>query len=411
MRDKQALRMTSRYTHEEQRIFKSFEVAPTPRAETWKSYIEFSLKTLPNRLATYTTRKYSQLELHKYIETNRATDNVANLMTAKRKAAVFLGDAKFPADSPIGLKRQKRSPGERKLEVSLKKSGKVDVLYVPEAYTSQTCPHCKRRFPKSTKSHRYKVCVHCPGEPIATKIITNRSQRRRQREKRMAKGPTVELESRAERSKRHREERRARFVYPNDTEKRRKRRERRRELRQRRVVQGRRHIARHRERAKKGGGRYQEEETATRRRYGVARVSNEPRPEPNNSGAGKLGSKRILFEKTCHLNPVNGPFGHANEMPQQQQQQPSARTIVFHRDIAAALCILYVGEYTKNRLFVVVVAFKFQLFVVSGRCLVFGLEKHGSFKLDPKRITPSIRAKQPKPTCRGETVASDAQRE
>lgn len=404
MRDKKALKMTSKYTHEEQRVFKSFPNAPTPRGTGWRQYIVFKLKVFARSLETYTRRKYNQLALHHYIEWNRTMDNVANRMTDKQASVIYFGDAKFPADSPIGLKGKKRSPGERKLVVSLKKSGKNDVKYTPEAYTSQTCPHCKRRFEKKTKPHRYKVCRDCPGESVATWIVTDRSRRRRQRDRKQIAAETGQKSRskqqwRAKRSMRHREERRAKQPErPNDTERKRKRRERRRKLRQRRVVAGRRHIARHRERSKK----YNEEGSTKKfKRFGVARVSNDPRPQPNDSGLGELGSKNIVFEKTWHSNPTNEEFGHAN-----QEQRP-ARTIVFHRDIVAALCILYVGKYTKNLLFVVV----FQLFVylfVSGRCLVFGWTVHESFILAPERRRPSIRAKQPKPQCRGVAVASDA---
>ena len=64
----------------------------------------------------------------------------------------------------------------------------------------------------------------------------------------------------------------------------------------------------------------------------------------------------------------------------------------------------------KNTLFVVA----FQSFVflfVSGRCLVFGQQKHESFILAPERKKPPIREKQQKPQCRGVAVVSDAQRD
>lgn len=352
--------MTSRYTHQEQRVFKSFEHAPTPRGERWRDYIAFKLKMFANGIAIFTRRKYSQLAMHRYIQTNRAIDNVANQITNNQPTIVYFGDAIFPSDSPIGMKGKKRCPAERKVIVSLKKPGKTDVRFTSEAYSSQTCPHCKRRLSKRTKSDRYKMCINCPGVPVATAIVTDRSRRRRQRERKQiiaefGKKPRIQP-PRAVRTRRHREKRRAnRPEPPNDTERRRERREQRRKLRQRRVVAGRRHIARHRERSKKHIQKtFQIGQTTCRRlrRYGLARVSKQPRPQPNDSGEGELGSKKIIFEKTWHSNPTNGDFGHA-EGEHQQQQRPPPRTIVFHRDISAALCILYIGEYTKNSLFVV----------------------------------------------------------
>lgn len=327
LRDKYALKMTSQYTRKEQRDLKSYTIMPSPRGPHWKSFIEHKTKMLCDALATYTRRKYTQLKLNKYIESIRESDMSANYITKNLPTCVYMGDASMPANSPIGIKKQKRCPKQRKLEVSLKKSGKTDVVHTPEPYTSQTCPNCLRRFPKNTKSHRFKVCKDCtPQHPLVnlpSKIVTDRSRRRRQRDrKRLANNESEKSqesvkETRAERSHRHREKRRIarknvdplQNIDPNDAKalKQHKRRERRRRLRKQRRIAGRR-VARHRNDkiipAKPELPDVIRIGDVVMRRLGARRKAKndvtirlEPRPQPNNTGEGKLESKKIIFKK------------------------------------------------------------------------------------------------------------------
>lgn len=372
LRDKYALKMTSRYKHNEQRDLKSYPITPSPRGPQWKSFTEHKIKMLCEGLATYTRRKYTQLKLNKYIESNRESDMSANHITKNLPSCVYMGDATMPSNSPIGIKKGKRCPKQRKLVASLKKSGNTDVVFTPEPYTSQTCPNCLRRFPKNTKSHRFKVCKYCqPHHPhvnLPPLIVTDRSRRRRQRDrKRLANNePTtsqiIAKETRAERSQRHREERRIarknvdplQNIDPNDVKalKRYNRRERWRRVRKQRRIAGRR-VARHRNDKtvrpvhelpdvirmgdlvmRNLGARHKGKKQVT--------IRLEPRQQPNDTGGGLLGSKKIIFEKNWHPSPLPVQMGDA-DTHQQCQQQPAC-TVVWHRDICAAKCILYVGK-------------------------------------------------------------------
>lgn len=251
-----------------------------------------------------------------------------------------------------------------------------------------------------------KGCRPHPDVHIPRIIVTDRSRRRRQRDRKQIARSTEKKESRAERSQRHREQRRIarENIKPaqlddGKAERRRQRCERRRQFRQRRRIAGRR-VARHRERQKaivKRGipdslqigsitiqrirpKKIQEalsypiykqightiirktpivRRHYTLRRRGVGRDKNQamlPRPEPNDTGLGKLGSKKIFFQKKWYSNPMNV---HA-DFDCENYQQIMARIIVWHRDIVAAKCILYVGKYTKHSLFFVLFQLQFQ---------------------------------------------------
>jgi hypothetical protein len=72
------------------------------------------------------------------------------------------------------------------------------------------------------------------------------------------------------------------------------------------------------------------------RRYGARRKNNQvERPQPIDTGLGQLGSKMIIFQKKWH----------SNLDTDDQLERVSKRTIVWHRDIAAAKCIMFKGKY------------------------------------------------------------------
>lgn len=329
---------------------------PSPRCSEWKKYLTHRLKMLVDGLKTYARRKYAQLSLNQYIECNRELDTMTNYLTRNKPSVVYLGDATLPSDSPIGVKKTKRSPGQRRLMVSLKKNGKTDVVLTKEPYTSQTCPNCLNRFPKHTKSHRFKVCYNCTPHPTVEPpdvIVTNASRRLRQAERKMlAKNkPLVtntaqtDEQLRAEYSQNHRDERLNKRIAV-EQQRTTRRRTRRRKLR----IAGRRIARKRRKNRRKSNEQKLEEEykqwpddeemgilvypsymeVGDITIHKIVKVKdqeqqprNQMQPRPDTK-YGKLGSKKIFFRKTWRSNP---------------------RTVVWHRDIAAAKCILYKGMY------------------------------------------------------------------
>lgn len=352
MRDKAATKMTSKYTRQEQRDLKSYPKMPSPRGSGWKQYIEHKIKMTCDSLATYARRKYAHLSLNKHIESHRESDMLAVHITHNKPTVVYMGDAIFPADSPIGIKKRKRCPGHRRLVTSLKKSGKTDVVFTPEPYTSQTCANCLRRFPKKTKSHRFKVCTGCiPHEAVnlPPKIITDRSRRRLQRDrKEIARNQPVQpvqpVATRAKLSERRREQRRIARSIKNplqlDDTKAMKRHQRRERRRKRRKIAGRK-VARHRRKKKWKPPIDEEPDEDNDEAEAEADAQPKPQPKPRrqiiDTGVGKLGSKRILFQKKWHSSPGV------------ELDRAAACPVVWHRDIVAAKCILYVGKYESER--------------------------------------------------------------
>ncbi|XP_055311411.1 uncharacterized protein LOC129574069 isoform X1 [Sitodiplosis mosellana] len=374
MRDKQATKMTRKYVHKEQRDLKSYPITSvSPRGSQWKSFIKHKIKMLTDSLATYARRKYAQLSLHKYIESNREMDLMAKHITKNETGVVFLGDAAFPSNSKIGVKRTKRTPDQRKFIVSLKKDGKTDVVPTPEPYTSQTCANCLRRFPRSTKSDRFKVCKDCrPHKDVRLPpvIVTDRSRRRKQRDRKQnaSQKPTANV-TRAERAEKHRENRRSERESHNpeqlDTEqavRRYNRRIRRRELRQRRRVAGHRSrkVTKQPEAESDLPGFDKIGDTSickirAKNRKAKPQLWQRIHYDATDKGIGLLGSKKIAFQKNWHSSPMN---------------DRNAFTVTWHRDICAK-CILY-----------------------RGRCMVFDLNVHESFVLPPERIWPKCRDDQ-----------------
>lgn len=73
----------------------------------------------------YTTTKYTRLQFDKYIESNRASDKVAAMLTNREPTLIHLGGAQTPPNSPIKIRKHVKAPGTRKLLVSFKKLGNV----------------------------------------------------------------------------------------------------------------------------------------------------------------------------------------------------------------------------------------------------------------------------------------------
>lgn len=137
-------------------------------------------------MQVYTKRKFIRLSLDKHIEETRASDRIAAFLTRKMPSLIFFGAAESAPNSPIGIKKQLRCPGVRKLLNSFKKLNNCIVRMVDEYNTSQTCAKCFRRFDRRTKRDRYKVCQQCiPNiadiidmrHHLSKKIITKMSNR------------------------------------------------------------------------------------------------------------------------------------------------------------------------------------------------------------------------------------------
>lgn len=131
-------------------------------------------------LGVYATRKYARLNFDKYVGENRAMDNFAASLTKKMPSIVYLGAAQVSPNSPIGIKKRWRCPGNRKLLRSFKKLGNVIVRFVDEYFTSQTCARCFGRFDPRTKPNRFKVCQQCHMDENALlprQIISTASKR------------------------------------------------------------------------------------------------------------------------------------------------------------------------------------------------------------------------------------------
>jgi len=249
-------------------------------------------------MATYATRQYARLSLDTYIEGNRESDETAKRMTDNQPTLVYLGAAQMPANRPFGIKNRKRCPGTRKLVISLKKLGNCYVLFVDEYFTSQTCANCFERFLPTTRRDRFKVCRDCKPilnmrcAELPTKVVTERSKK--------------EMKARREAVKcLLRTERRA---------------------------------------------------VALSALLGANPI--EPITHNRFKKFGRLASKVAFYRKNWRLNGLNvglnyGLNNAAVSLPSQQQQQtlqqllraPVGSTVVWHRDIVAARCIMYKGMH------------------------------------------------------------------
>lgn len=164
MRNKKAKRWTKDFVEQEENDRNNrqlYSVPPSPKSREWRFYIKHRLKMLERGIETYCTDRYTRLNLDKYIERNRAMDQISGFLVANQPAIVHLGGAEFAPDRPIHIKKHLRCPGYRQMANSYKKRDDCDLNIVDEYYTSQTCAKCFRRFARHTKRNRFKVCLDC----------------------------------------------------------------------------------------------------------------------------------------------------------------------------------------------------------------------------------------------------------
>ena len=176
-------RMTALYTEEVEADLNSYPEIPSARVPGYKTFTEHKLKMFGIGMDTFASRSYARLSFDKYVWTNKISDETALNLTKNQPSLIALGAVEMSPNSPIGIKGTKRAPGTRRLVNSIKNLGHSDVMYVNEDYTSQTCANCHRKFPKHTRSHRFKVCVKCPRNAVypQTKyprlLVTKKSKR------------------------------------------------------------------------------------------------------------------------------------------------------------------------------------------------------------------------------------------
>lgn len=285
VREKTGKRWTRWYTAQERVDLASYATIPSPRGSQYLNYIQHRMRMLPNGIAAYATKQYAKLNLDKYIQSNRESDEIAVEITQNQPSLIYMGGAELHPNRPIGIKKQKRCPGVRKLVVSIKKLGHSMVIFVNEYFTSQTCANCFARFDRSTRRDRFKVCRNCnPTDPYAarlpSKVITQHSKRHMQ-------GARKNLKSMLENN----------F-----------------------------------DQVRFEGGELLEGATNVVKRFRQV--------------FRRLVPKVSVYYKNWHPIVVNhGLNGNAaNVEPVQQQQQPQqGRTVVWHRDIVAARCIMHKG--------------------------------------------------------------------
>lgn len=85
-------------------------------------------------------------------------------------AIVYMESADFAPNSPISIIKHVRCPGLRKLIGAFKERGDCIIRSVDEYMTSQYCAKCFTRFPRWTKSKRFKTCNNCQQNPIITNV-------------------------------------------------------------------------------------------------------------------------------------------------------------------------------------------------------------------------------------------------
>lgn len=239
-------------------------------------------------LAVYAQRRYARLSLDKYIESQRESDYLAKSLTKNKPSLFTIGDADLPANSPIGKKKSKRCPGTRRLRNCVKKLHHSDVVGVKEHYTSQHCANCMVKFPKKTKSFHFKVCKNCPHNAPMTPTIA----------KYMSLPPLIVTKKCSRRK-----------TLDRCVKK----------LIKRGIIN-------------------------------PANLTAEFKPE-------RLRSPKMYYWKNWPLNSANEynavyMIEDQQEQPEQYQQiMPIILTIVWHRDIVAAKCILYKGKIFRSNLF------------------------------------------------------------
>lgn len=158
---KKRIRKGERLTHAfkvaEQNDRNEYIVMPSPRGRFWLSYVQHRLKMFEGALGAYANQRYARLGFDKYVQTNRTIDRIAASLTNKLKSIIYIGSAEFSPNSPIGIRKNVRCPGTRKLVKAFKKLGNVYIRFVDEYFTSQTCARCFGRFDRNTRAHRFKV--------------------------------------------------------------------------------------------------------------------------------------------------------------------------------------------------------------------------------------------------------------
>lgn len=185
VRKRQAKRWTAEFTRIEENDRNNrnlYAVMPSPMGHRWKDYIRHRLKMHNRGIAAYTTEKYTRLNFDKYVRSNSVCDSIAQMYTGNRPTLMHFGAAEMSPNSPIGIKKNLRCPGTRKMLRSYSKCRHCKVNMVDEYYTSQTCGKCYGRFDRRTRAHRFKVCTDCRPDPAAmlpSLIVTKISRRRR----------------------------------------------------------------------------------------------------------------------------------------------------------------------------------------------------------------------------------------
>lgn len=154
-------RMTGTYKEKEKLELKSYTKMPSPRSSYWLAYIEHRMTMFVDGMKVYARRKYKWLDFDNYVEKTRRMDEMAKFLTKNQPSLVLPGDGDMHHAAPIGVRRTLRPPHSRKLEASIKKLRHSDILRTPEPYTSQTCPNCLERFPAGSKNKRTKTCLNC----------------------------------------------------------------------------------------------------------------------------------------------------------------------------------------------------------------------------------------------------------
>lgn len=156
---------------------------PSPKGKrTYVTYIEHRLAMMTDGMAVYATRKYARLSFDKFVESYRASDEIAAGLTNKKPSMIYLGAGQIAPNSPIGIKRRLRCPGTRKLLASFKKLGNCVVRFVDEWMTSQHCAKCFQQFDRRTRNDRFKVCNDChrieiEGMPEPNAIVSQLGKR------------------------------------------------------------------------------------------------------------------------------------------------------------------------------------------------------------------------------------------
>lgn len=160
-----------------------YPVMPSPRGIHWVHYIKHRLCMLERGMEAYARRRYARLSFDKHCESQREQDLLAGQITKNEPSLVMIGGAQISPSSPIGIKKNKRTPGTRKIQVSIKKLGHSEVILVNEEYTSQVCANCFKKFPKHIYKHRFKACKGCTRDSLLSLpplIVTKKCRRRKQ---------------------------------------------------------------------------------------------------------------------------------------------------------------------------------------------------------------------------------------